>query len=208
MFQPQRLRFDPQILVDYVSPQGPQVTDIRGVLIQSRLKQLREHELFDDYAARLPAQHKDSLLNALASSWVPVGVGVAHFEALDSMQLSEAQLTRMAEPLGVGMVESLFASVVRAVRAAGAEYGIWIGLKAADRVFGRMYQGGACRVSQVGPKDATVEIRGVPYARSRCFRISHCGFMRGIFAVTTKACIVKPMPQQQSDGLTVSLSWV
>jgi hypothetical protein len=210
MFQSQRLRYEPQVVVDYLSPHGPQVTDIRGMLIQSRLKLLKDAGYFEDYLARLHQSYQDSILNALASSWVPVETGIAHFNALDEMQLSDAQISHMAEPLGAGLFESLFATLVRAARNSGAEIGVWFGLKQSDRVFGRMYQGGGCKVSQIGPKDAIVEINGLPYANSRCFRVAHCGFLRGVFSVTTKACVCKVIPQAESrpDRLVVSLSWV
>lgn len=208
MFQSQRLRFEPQVVVDYQSPHGPQVTDIRGIVIQGRLKQLRANGHFEDYLARLAGAHRDEVLHALAASWVPIEVSLAHFDALDAMPLSDAQITRMAEPMGAGIFENLFASMVRVARSSGAEAGIWLGLKQADRVFSRMYNGGSVKVTQVGPKDAVIELDGLSFASSRCFRLSHCAFLRGIFSFSTKACVCKPMPQPKSDRLSVTLSWV
>src|SRR5688572_23974680 len=170
MFQPQRLRFEPRLVVDYLSPQGAAVTDIRGIVIQGRLKQLRDNGHFDDYAARLPGAQRDQILHALASSWVPVAATTAHFATLDQMPLSDAQITRMAEPMAAGIFQNLFASLVRVARSNGAEVGVWVGLKQSDRVFARMYNGGSLKVTQVGPKDAIVEVDGLPFATSRAFR--------------------------------------
>ena len=207
MFQSQRLRFEPQVVVDYVSPHGPKVTDIRGIVLQTRLKLMREHGHYDEYVGRLRQPHRDQILNALASSWVPMEVSLAHYEALDSMPLSDAQISRMAEPMGAGLFQNLFASLVKMARSSGAEAGIWFGLKQADRVFQRMYNGGGVKVTQVGPKDAFIDIGSLAFADSRCFRLSHCAFLRGIFSFSTKACVCKPMPTR--DGhLPVSLSWV
>jgi hypothetical protein len=210
MFQSQRLRFEPQVVVDYQSPHGPRVTDIRGIVIQGRLNQLRENGHYDDYLARLPSSHKDLILHALASSWVPIETSLVHFDTLDAMPLSDQQITRMAEPMGAGIFHNLFASMVRAARSNGAEAGVWLGLRQADRVFGRMYNGGCCKVTQVGPKDAIIEVDGLSFARSRCFRLSHCAFLRGVFSFSTKACVCKPLPQRDAsrERLAVSLSWV
>ena len=210
MFQPQRLRYEPHVVVDYLSPHGPHVTDIRGIVLQSRLNQLRENGHYDDYVARLPDAYRNQILHALASSWVPVEASLVHFDALDAMPLSDAQITRMAEPMGAGLFHSLFASLVRVARSSGAEAGVWIGLKQADRVFARMYQGGVCKVTQVGPKDAILDVDGLSFASSRSFRLSHCAFLRGIFSFSTKACVCKIMPQREPrpDRLAVSLSWV
>jgi hypothetical protein len=209
MFQSQRLRYEPQVVLDYLSPQGSQVTDIRGILLQSRLQQLRDHGHYNDYMARLPERYRDPVVHALASSWAPVELTVVHFVTLDAMPLSDAQISHMGEPMGRGLFHNLFASLVRVARNSGAEAGIWVGLKQADRVFARMYHGGSCKVTKVGPKDAIIDIDGLPFADSRCFRIAHCAFLRGVFSFSTKACVCKPIP---SDGIgtrvAVSLSWV
>jgi hypothetical protein len=208
MFQSQRLRFEPQVVVDYQSPHGPQVTDMRGIVIQGRLKQLRDNGHFEEYERRVPAAYRDQILHSLAASWVPIEVSMAHFDALDAMPLSDAQITRMAEPMGAGIFQNLFASMLRAALTNGAEAGIWFGLKQADRVFSRMYNGGSVKVTQAGPKDALVEIDGLRFARSRCFRLSHCAFLRGIFSFSTKACVCKLQPQPKPDRIAVTLSWV
>lgn len=210
MLQAQRLRFEPEILVDYTSPEGAHVSGVRGMLLQGRLKQLRESGYWDDYLPRLSPAHRTTLLEALASAWVPVEAVAAHFAALDEMGLSEAQLIRFAEPLAATLFESLFAGVLRAVRQAGVDAGIWMGLRQGDRVWNRMYHGGGCKVIQVGPKDAIVEISGLPYARSRCFRVMHCGFLRGVIAMTAKTSVVKATPSRDArpDRLAVSISWV
>jgi len=103
----------------------------------------------------------------------------------------------------------LFATLLRAARKSGAEFGIWTGLSQADRVWNRMYNGGGCKITQVGPKDALFEINGVPFATSRSYRLSHCGFLRGVIAMTARVCVVKPIPREsRSDRYTVALSWV
>lgn len=210
MFGPSHLRFEPRVLVDYTSPHGARVTDTRGMLLQSRLQKLREHGHFEEYFARLPEPYRDPLVNALASSWVPIDVSVAHFETLDGMGLNEAQIARMSEPMGAGFLESLFSGIIRAARNAGADAGAWVGLKQADRVFARMYQGGTCRVTQVGPKDAVIDVGGLAFASSRSFRISHCAFLRGAIHFATKTCLCKPQMQRdmRKDQFTVALSWV
>lgn len=208
MFQTQKLRYEPQVVVDYQSPHGPRVTDIRGIVIQSRLNQLREHGHYDEYMARLPSRYRDHILHALASSWVPIEVSMDHFATLDAMPLSDTQITRMAEPMGAGIFQGLFASMVRAARSNGAEVGVWFGLGQAERVYGRVYNGGCCKVTRTGPKDAIVDLAGLPFASSRCFRLTHCAFLRGIFSFSTRAFVCKPLPQYDPDRLAVSLSWV
>jgi hypothetical protein len=209
MFQAQRLRYDAKTLVDHTHPEGPNVTGLRAMLLQGRFKHLRAAGLYEEYFARLPGPHADIIVQTLASSWIPVETAIAHYVALDSLELSESQLARMAEPLGATLFETLFATMLRAARASGAEFGIWAGLSQADRVWNRMYNGGGCKITQVGPKDALFEINGVPFATSRAYRASHCGFLRGVIAMTARVCVVKAVPKEsRSDRYTVALSWV
>ncbi len=210
MLQVKKVRYDPRLVVDYASAQGPYVTDIRGVLLHARIGLLKSAGHFEQYLAHLPVCYQDSVLNALASSWVPVAAGIAHFEALESMGLSDAQLARIAEPHGASLFDGLFTTMVRGVaRQAGAE-GVWAAVKQADRIWSRMYHGGACKVTQVGPKDAIIEISGLPYAQLRTYRVTYCSFLRGMFGVVTKTCVIKIAQDREprSDRLAVSVSWV
>lgn len=210
MLQGQKVRYDPRLVVDYVSAQGPHVTDIRGVLLQARMGLLKSAGHFEQYMEYLPVRYQDAVLNALASSWVPVEVGIAHFEALERMGLSDAQLAHIAEPHGASLFHSLFTTMVRGVaRQAGAE-GVWAAVKQADRIWSRMYLGGSCRVTQVGPKDAIIENIGLPYAQLRNYRVTYCSFLRGMFGVVTKTCVIKIVvePGPRSDRLAVLVSWV
>lgn len=210
MLQAKKVRYDPRVVLDYASAQSPYVTDIRGVLLHARIGPLKSAGYFERYLAHLPVGYQDVVLNALASSWVPVAAGIAHFEALESMGLSDAELARIAEPHGASLFDSLFATLVRGVaRQAGTE-GVWAAVKQAGRIWSRMYLGGACKVTQIGPKDAIIDISGLPYAQLRTYRVTYCGFLRGMFGVVTKTCVIKvaPNPEPRSDRLAVSVSWV
>jgi hypothetical protein len=139
-----------------------------------------------------------------------VDVYNAHLAALDAMGLSDAQIGNIAESLGTSLFDQLFATIVRTVRSAGGGAGIWFGFKQTDRVISRIYHGGACAVTQVGPKDALYEIKGLPDAQLRASRISQAAFFRGVLSIPAKACVVKWVRTSESaqDVLSLSISWV
>jgi hypothetical protein len=201
----QKLRFEPRVLVDYLSPHSARVTDIRGVLLHAGLKQLQDSGHYEQYLAHLPPALHQQVVHALASSWVPVDLYAAHLEAIDA--LTDAQIVKLSEPVGAGLLHSLFASFVRAARNNGAD-GVWFGVRQADRVFARIHQGGACKVTQVGPKDVVIDVSGLNFAHTRCFRIAHCAFLRGAFSFSTKAVVCKPQHEPRRDRLAVHVSWV
>jgi hypothetical protein len=210
MFPSQRVGYEPQLIIDYLSPHGPTVTAVRAIMLQGALKQLQAAGHYDDFSARFPQSHAATLGEALASSWVPVDVYLSYLETLDSMPLSDAQISNVTERLGAELFDQLFATIVRAVRAAGAGAGIWFGFKQADRVLSRMFHGGTCKIFQVGPKDAHYEISGLPGADWRCSRLSHCSFFRGVLGITARTCVVKVVPAREPrpDRLTLAISWV
>lgn len=198
------------MLVDYVSPHGRHVTDVRAIVLQGALSQLKAAGHFDDYMSLYPALHAETVTQSLASTWIPVESVLAHYETLERMALSDNQIASIAEQLGVSIFDQLFATIVRAVRAAGGGSGIWFGFKQTDRIWSRMYNGGACRIAQVGPKDAFYTVSGLPGINARASRLSQCAFMRGVLSISAKACVVKvaPSPQPASDTLSLTISWV
>lgn len=210
MLGAQKLRFESKVVLDYVSPQGAQVSAVRGSLMVANHKLLKAAGHFDRYLALLPKDHQDVASSTLAASWVPAEHNTIHCDTVDAMQLGEAELLRMGEMLGAHILDSLFATLLRTARNAGADAGVWLTLKQADRIFGRVYQGGGCSVVQTGPKDALFEIHGMPFANSAVFRMQHCAFLRGSLLLLTKTCIVKPTRSREprKDTLAVAISWV
>lgn len=209
MLDAHKLRFESKLLLDYVSPQGGQVTAVRGSLVVANHKLLKAAGLYERYLSMLPPDHLDIASNTLAASWVEAEHNLIHLQTVDALQLSDQELSRMGETLGAHMLDSLFATLMRSARNAGAE-GVWLAMKQSDRIFGRVYQGGGCSVIQRGPKDAVYEIHGIPFASSPVFRMQHCAFLRGVIMLLSKTCVVKPTRPREgkSDSLAVSISWV
>lgn len=203
-------RYEPQVILDYTSPQGAEVREVRAIVVQSAFAKLKQHGYYDDYVAAYPKELLLTTTQALAASWVPIEATVAHYATMEAIGLNDSQIARLAEESGAGLFDQLFATVVRAVRNAGGGSGVWFGFKQADRVMARIYNGGGCHVTQVGPKDALYEIRGLPQVSARASRISQAAFMRGVLSITTKVCVVKVVPpsQQRPDYIRLSLSWV
>jgi hypothetical protein len=210
VFASQSTRFEPQVVLDYMSPQGATVREVRAIVVQAAFAKLKEHGYYDDYIAVYPRELMLTTTQALAASWVPIDATVAHYATLEAIGLNDSQIARLAEESGAGLFDQLFATIVRAVRNAGGGSGVWFGFKAADRVMARIYNGGGCYITQVGPTDALYEIRGLPQVSGRASRISQAAFLRGVLSITTKVCVVKVVApsQQRPDYIRLSISWV
>jgi hypothetical protein len=205
-----KLRFEPIVLVDYMTAGSPLVTAVRGSLGVGVKKLLGDTGHYERYLALLPEENRDTAKFALAASWVPAEQAMMHCETVDALQLDDKEVQQMGQVLGGYILDSLFASVLRAARSAGADAGAWICLKHADRVWNRVYQGGGVSVIQAGPKDAVIEVHGLPFAASPAFRVMHCAFLRGIVMLVARTCVAKVTRAREArDGtLAVALSWV
>ena len=197
-----------ELLLDYVSPDGPVVTHVRGTLLATSLRVVKDADLYDGYVAALPKQHVDTLLYSVASSWLPVDVMLAHYETLGSLGIPDEAIERNAEKVGARIAETFMATLLRTAQSMGVPGLAWMILKQSDRVFGRLFMGGACRVYRVGPSEALVEHRGLPLAQCRYYRVAHVANVRGVSRLFGKSQ-VRQARAADAEGLTmaVSIKW-
>jgi hypothetical protein len=199
-----------KVLLDYISPEGPRVLGVKAVLAQRRTQALRDAGYYDDYVAKLAPSAHEAIAQSIASSWLPSDLIDAQFAAIDALSISEGQLARMAEPIGVQLFKTLFAAFTSMARAAG-EHGLILRvIQHTDRVWTRLYRGGGVKITQTSPKDVTFELIGLSFASSRAFRVQHCAFMRGLALSYAKACSVREVPSTdpRSQRLVIALTWV
>src|SRR5688572_27123859 len=93
----QNLTAPRKLLLEFHSPAGSAVTQVRSTLLQSSLQTLREHGLFERYVALLPKEYHEPILLTLAPSWLPVEVAMAHYRCCDQLSLDDTALQRFGE---------------------------------------------------------------------------------------------------------------
>jgi len=204
------LRFEPISLVEYTSADGPALLGMKAVVIQGRLKYMREQPYYQDYLARLTPEHRTAILEALASSWIHVDAVTAHYRALDALPISETEFERSVEPIGLSIFSTVFSAFMNLTKGTSAEVGTWTVVRNTHRIWGRIFQGTTCKVTQVGPKDALFETSGMTLAELRSFRITLSGFIRTTLQTTARSSSVRELPtgQARSKRYALSLSWV
>ena len=161
-----------ELICDHQSEGGATVTHVRGALLASSLQVLKDIEVFEQYRKLHPAAMHEPVLHALAMSWVPIDVAVAHYRACDALALSDAKMQTLAHSLSHRYSDSIFGTMLRTSRKAGID-GPWMALRAQGRFWDRMYLGGGVRADRTGPKDAILEQRGLPLADIPYFRNAH-----------------------------------
>lgn len=203
------LRPEHQIMVDYVSPEGATVTHVRANVVVASIQLLKQGGLYDRYLAQLAPNHQDQLIYAIASSWMPVEVIMAHCAACDDMKLSERELAEHGEMIAKFVGDSIFGNLTRGAKAMGMVDG-WFFSRQTGRLWPRTYRGGGCTLLQTGPKDMVFEVHGLPMMMSRFYRASHHGYMKGFARMFSTAHFVKAVRPREPHPhrAATAISWV
>jgi hypothetical protein len=131
----------------------------------------------------------------------------AHYAAYDAMHLSSDEIRAMGRAIGDRLNESTLQALRRL--ATGAGITPWVALPQYGRFWTRAFEGGAIRITKVGPKDATIAISLVPFARSPYFRGTFCAIHEVGLGLFSSKLYVRIVPTTVSgDGFSLRISWV
>lgn len=180
---------------------------IRSTIVLSGIAVLRERGLFEGYAARLDPAWTETLLSAIAGQWLPTAAAMAHFGAVDGLDLGSEAAYAIGAASAKRFGATLWGTLVRIATAAGADP--WIVLGSYHRMFGRSFRGGGFAVRKLGPKEATIELSSVPVCRYAYFRDALRGAHETLLGFFSSAVVVREEPQSaHADGVTMRASWV
>jgi hypothetical protein len=148
---------------------APPVTHLRGSLVVSGRGHLRATGAFGAYEANLSSDARAELEGVIAASWLPIRLAHAHFEALDRVGLDESTIVQNTNATATKLHGVFLTTAVKALGGAGATPEFVLAM--ADKLWVRLFQGGAVGVQKAGPKDARVVILGDPLVRYRYHRV-------------------------------------
>ncbi len=194
-----------EVLVRFQSPVHA-VRSVRSTLIQASLGSLRERNLIDRYTELLPPQHHELVLRTLAATWLPVEVGMAHYQACEDLGLTEHEQVDIGGDVGRRIQRSALSTLARAGKIAGVTP--WLALESIDRMWARLMEGGSVQVIKVAPKDARIEIEGVPLAQFMYFRNAFRGLVLAAAELFSMRAYVRTMHSQCGpQRLEYRLAW-
>ncbi len=161
----------PEILVPFRAPreQLAPASQVRSTLLASSLRSLRARGLFERYIGIVDAAWRDTILGAIAGVWLPIEAGVAHYRACDALGLGAPEQVAIGREVGEQVHGTFLATMVRAARTVGVTP--WTALGYTGKLYERLFEGGGCCVTKLGPKDARADlvnnpIVGIPYFRN------------------------------------------
>jgi hypothetical protein len=189
-------------------PQVRDVTHVRSTLIQSSLTSLRSCGHFERYVKLLDRDHAQLIVDTMAPVWLPVVTGMAHYRACDAMSLSEVELLSMGEAVGDRIQVAFLRTLSQSVKAVG--FTPWSLLSHFGRLWQRLFLEGSIAVTQVGPKDGSIDVAGLPLVEFAYFREA----MRGVLTMAIKfagarTALVRVSQFDAARGsIVIHASWV
>jgi hypothetical protein len=134
----------------------PPATEFRSTWLSSSLLALREHGYFERYLGILPREYHDPILNSVAGVWLPIEIAVAHYRASQQLNLSRAEYSILALDVTRRVHGTSLALAIRLAKQVGVNP--WTSFAQLERLWERVWRGGAVTVHKSGPKEAIVEI--------------------------------------------------
>jgi hypothetical protein len=188
------------------SDRVPPATAIRSTTLISSLATLRALDLEAPYFARLPAEDHAAMKSLIAAQWLPMSLGIAHYAAVEQLELSADQARDNGRRVAQNVQNSHFATLVRTL---GTGVTLWSVLPRLPSFLARLVNGGACAVYKDGPKDARIEIHGVPIARFAYVRLGWAGMFESSLELIARKVYVREVSSPRTTSTAVyTLSWV
>jgi hypothetical protein len=182
-------------------------THVRSTLLLSSLQSLRSRGLSDRYLACLEPEMHAPLGEVVAGVWLPMAVGLAHYRALDAMALPEDVQAAIGHDVNERVQGSVIGLIARTARGAGATP--WTAMAQMPRLWDRMFQGGGgVEGRRLGPKDALVELVGLPLLDVPYLRAAFRGaFLAGLAPFCQRVYVTLSADRRPAGGATFRLSW-
>jgi hypothetical protein len=131
---------------------------------------LRANGLADRYFAALSREHVAAIERVGAAEWLPLDLAVAHYRACDALGLDLETIGTM----GARVADRIHGAFLGTFLRASQSFGVtpWVALKQYGRLWSRLFVGGAAGSFRLGPKEARLEIHGLPLCAIPYFRVA------------------------------------
>lgn len=196
--------------LEVVIPHVPNITPVshlRSTLLQSSLTALRDRGHFDAWCRVVSPEYRATIVEALAPTWLPIQVGMAHYQACDDLKLPAHELAAIGEAVGSRVQATFLSTVSKAIHQAGVTP--WTPMPHFGRLWARIFMGGSNQIGRAGPKDLELDVRGLALVRFAYFRHAYASLVRaGLLLFGARSAYVNIVRWQESTlELTMHAAW-
>jgi hypothetical protein len=185
----------------------PPVTLVRGTLLVASREQVGALGLHGRYEAALSVAANHQLAELIAASWVPVGLALEHFRAIDQLELPLDVVEKATGAVAAKLQGSVLRTVAKVVQASGASPLSIV--RTVGMLWGRTFQGGAIEVQSTGPREGLVRLLGSPLLASRYHRTGvRVHVQRASDLFSSQATVREQSYKGAAQELTLRVQWV
>jgi hypothetical protein len=201
---------EPDVVVPFTLPRirlGA-ATEARSTLITLSIDAVRGRGRLRDYSALLPRHHREEILSSVAGTWMPMRVAFAHYEAVEALGFTTVEATEIGRAVGDRINGTFLGTMVRMASTAGMTP--WFILSNTGKLYERMFRGGGgISVTRYGPKDAHVDVVGLPLVSVPYFRAAMRGMFQAACELVSRRVYVRDVPHRGGAGnAALRISWV
>ncbi len=146
------------------------------------------------YREALPRQHHAMIFHAVAGTWIPIEVAVAHYTACGMLGISHDRQLALGRVAGEQIQATILGTIVRMARESGVTP--WTVLAQLQRFWSRAFDGGGLQITKMGPKDARIEIHRAPHADCPYWRAAFCGLAMGVVELFARKAYLQEIPER------------
>jgi hypothetical protein len=185
----------------------PPVTSVRGTLLRSSLMALDGQGRLDAYREQLPRDMHDAVFGVVPGTWVDVALALAHYRAIDSLNLTIGEQLALGGAVGTSVQGLLVGTMLRIARGVGLTP--WSGVGQYARIWDRLFMGGDLQVERVHASEGIVTMYGLSLFSVPYFRVALRGLQqKGLSAIWAWRKLYVTELSSSNTMLTYRVSWV
>jgi hypothetical protein len=187
---------------------APRATECRSTLLVASLSSLARRGHRPAYERNIEPRDLMTIASAVAGVWLPMELALAHYRACDALDLSVQERLDLGAEVVTRTTSTLMGTVLVAAKSAGVVT-VWSMLARYGHVYARNFHGGGATVTQTGPKDARIDVMGLPLASVPYFRIAYLGSLRAaVEFFATRAVVTEIQDACTATTLGFRALWV
>ncbi len=193
----------PEILFEPPTPFRP-LSRVRSTILLASRTCIHQAGHGSRYDAVLDPAARRALDEAVAGVWLPLDVAKAHYRACDALDLGANAIAAIGRSTNDRVKVTLAGTFIRVFQEAGGTP--WSVIPHWQRFWDRAYEGGALRVTKIGPKDARVDVIACALCESHYFRHALRGLSNGFIEVFCKRTYATEIACS-ADGASYRYQW-
>lgn len=181
-------------------------TQVRSTVLLSSFASVKEAGHEEAYRQALPRELHDQVIRSVVGTWLPIELAKAHYAACDALALSQRSIVAIGRNTASRVEGTLLGTVTSMARAWGTTP--WTVLALLQRFWLRAFNGGAVTIAKAGPKDAHIDVVGIPLAESEFFRHALGGLAMAVLdRFCTRTWMRQSPDARASESVSYRIQW-